>query len=64
MTTDTETARERTAWQMYENDFNAMTDEEIEDECRQCRDQVDEAESWLEAVAAWEAAGKPRKVEA
>ncbi len=49
------------AWKQFEADFNAMTDEEIEHECRICRDQVDEAESWLEAVASWEAAGKPRK---
>lgn len=52
------------AWKAYASDFNALTDEEIEDECRTCRDQVDEAESWLEAVAAWEAAGKPRNAQA
>jgi hypothetical protein len=49
------------AWREYEADFNGMTDEEIEDECRACRDQVDEAESWLEAVESWKAAGKPRR---
>jgi len=48
------------AWEQYAADFNAMTDDEIERESEQCRNQVDEAESWLEAVAAWEAAGKPR----
>jgi len=47
-------------WKAYAADFNAMSDKEIEDECNQCRDQVNEAESWLEAVATWEAAGKPR----
>lgn len=51
------------AWKKYAADFSALTDEEIEDECRACRDQVDEAESWLEAVASWEAAGKPRTSE-
>lgn len=47
-------------WKEYENDFNAMTDEEIEDECRDCQNQVDDAQSWLEAVASWKMAGKPR----
>jgi hypothetical protein len=47
-------------WKQYAADFDALTDEEIESETRSCRDQVDEAESWLEAVASWEAAGKPR----
>lgn len=49
------------AWEDYEADFNAMTDAEIAEETETCRHQVDEDESWLEAVAAWEAAGKPRK---
>lgn len=48
------------AWSQYQNDFDAMTDAEIEHEVRQSQDQLDEAESWLEAVAAWKAAGKPR----
>lgn len=51
-------------WKQYENDFNGMTDAEIKEECDRCQDQVDEAESWLEAVASWESAGKPRKAEA
>ena len=49
-----------TAWSQYQADFNSMSDEEIEEECSQSRNQVDEAESWLEAVAAWTEAGKPR----
>ena len=48
------------AWKQYEADFRILTDEEIERESQSCRDQIDEAESWLEAVASWEAAGKPR----
>ncbi len=48
------------SWKQYAADFNAMTDEEIERETRDARNIVDEQESWLEAVAAWEAAGKPR----
>lgn len=50
------------AWKQYAADFSAMSDEEIERESNDCRHQVDEAESWLEAVASWEAAGKPRAV--
>lgn len=48
------------AWKKYEADFNAMTDAEIARETEACRAQVEEAEDWLEAVAAWEEAGKPR----
>jgi hypothetical protein len=48
------------AWKQYAADFNSLSDAEIESESEQCRNQVDEAESWLEAVASWEAAGKPR----
>ncbi len=51
------------AWKHYADDFDGMTDAEIEAECEQCRSQVDEAESWLEAVASWEAAGRPRKAQ-
>lgn len=48
------------AWKEYRNDFNAMSDEEIEHETRIAQNDLDEAESWLEAVASWEAAGRPR----
>jgi len=48
------------AWKKYAADFSAMSDEEIERETDQARDLIDEQESWLEAVASWEAAGKPR----
>jgi len=48
------------AWKRYAADFEAMTDDEIEDVSREERAKLDEAESWLEAVASWEAAGKPR----
>ena len=48
------------AWKQYAADFNALSDEQIEYESSVCRDLVEEAESWLEAVASWEAAGKPR----
>jgi hypothetical protein len=40
-------------WLEYKSDFDSMTDAEVQIK-------LDEAESWLEAVASWEAAGKPR----
>lgn len=48
------------AWSRYKNDFDTMSDNDIIDETRRMEDQLDEAESWLEAVAEWEAAGRPR----
>lgn len=48
------------AWKEYAADFNAMTDDEIEEETRRAQREVDEAESWLEAVFSWEVAGRPR----
>lgn len=48
------------AWQKFQNDFDAMSDADIADEARRSQDQLDEAEEWLEAVAAWESAGRPR----
>lgn len=50
------------AWKEYENDLNSMTDEEIDRECRLSTDALEEAESWLDAVALWRAAGSPRRV--
>jgi hypothetical protein len=49
-----------TAWAEYQNDFDAMTDKEVNEETRRSQSEVVWAESWLEAVAAWEAAGRPR----
>jgi len=51
------------AWKQYAADFDGMTDKEIEAESDRCRYEMDELESWLEAVASWEAAGKPRNAE-
>lgn len=48
------------AWKEFENDFNAMTDEEIETETQIAQNHIDENEAWVEAVALWKAAGKPR----
>lgn len=47
-------------WQHFQNDFDAMTDEEVEAERAQAQSIVDEQQDWLDAVAMWEAAGKPR----
>jgi hypothetical protein len=47
-------------WKKYAADFNAMSNREIENESERYRDLLDEAEEWLEAVAAWEKAGRPR----
>lgn len=44
----------------FQNDFDAMSDNDVIAETRRMEDQQAEAEDWLEAVAAWEAAGKPR----
>lgn len=48
------------AWKQYAADFDAMTDREINQESERCRYEMEDLESWLEAVASWEAAGKPR----
>lgn len=48
------------AWRQYTADFDGMDDAEIEMETRTAENNLDEAESWLEAVRSWEAAGKPR----
>lgn len=47
-------------WKEYAGDFNSMTDEEIEFELRLSENYVDEHQSWIDAVASWKAAGKPR----
>ena len=47
-------------WKQYAGDFNAMTDAEIQEEVNDEQNKLDEAESWLEAVASWIAAGRPR----
>lgn len=47
-------------WKKYAADFNALTDAEIESESENSRREVEEGEEWLEAVASWQAAGKPR----
>jgi hypothetical protein len=48
------------AWKQYAADFNAMTDGQIKMETERAQEVITEHESWLEAVALWEAAGKPR----
>lgn len=51
----------KSAWAKYENDFNNLTDAQIDDLTRSMHDQLDEAEEWLEAVVAWRAYGSPRR---
>jgi hypothetical protein len=48
------------AWKEYAADFDAMSDAEVEAERESAQALVDEQQSWLDAVASWEAAGKPR----
>lgn len=45
----------------FQNDFDNMADADVDAETRRMERQLDEAEEWLEAVAAWSAAGKPRR---
>ena len=48
------------AWKKFKGDFNAMLDHEIDEEVSDIEDQMAIGEEWLEAVASWKAAGKPR----
>lgn len=47
-------------WQNFKNDFNSMTDEEVEEEIKDLQDTVDHALEWLDAAYSWKKAGKPR----
>lgn len=47
-------------WKRFSGDFNAMTDKQIEEEVIDCLERIDNDEEWLDAVASWKAAGKPR----
>jgi hypothetical protein len=47
-------------WAKFQNDFNAMSNNDVIEETRRMEEQADEAEEWLEAVAAWTDAGRPR----
>lgn len=53
---------EQAAWRDYAGDFNAMSDIEIERESARAMALIEEEESWLEAVASWEKAGRPRNL--
>lgn len=50
-------------WREYASDFDAMTDDEVEAERVRAQDVVDEEQGWLDAVADWIAAGRPRSRE-
>lgn len=47
-------------WKSHAGDFENMSDDEIEKYTRDMQRNLDEAEEWLEAVASWERAGRPR----
>lgn len=47
-------------WKQYSGDFNSMTDQEIDAETEISQNYIDEHTEWVEAVASWKAAGKPR----
>jgi hypothetical protein len=47
-------------WQKFSGDFNAMTDAEIDQELDQAQAKIDEETEFVEAVAVWKKAGKPR----
>lgn len=49
------------AWYKFRGDFNSMTDEQIDRECEEAQERIDKDEEWLEAIASWKAAGKPRR---
>ena len=48
------------AWRQYAADFEAMTNKKIEDERQRSQYQIAIEKEWLDAVAAWKAAGRPR----
>ena len=50
-------------WKEFEADFNSLTDEEIERETDDAQSVIDEQTAWVEAVASWKAAGKPRSTD-
>lgn len=47
-------------WKPYQGDFNSMTDDEIKREVDAAQDTIDRETEFVEAAAAWVAAGKPR----
>ena len=62
-TKDTDMNHIKNAWKEYASDFNAMTDEQIKRETEHSQNMIDEHEAWLEAVASWEQAGRPRNTD-
>ena len=47
-------------WRQYSQDFDLMTDDEINKQTAYYIEDKHDAECWLDAVQSWEAAGKPR----
>ena len=54
-------AMSRPNWTKYAGDFRSMTDSQINMECKRAQDLIDSYEEWIEAVAEWKKAGKPRE---
>ena len=48
-------------WKQYAGDLNSMTDDEVDDTVSDEQEKLKEAQEWLDAVASWKAAGKPRR---
>jgi hypothetical protein len=55
-----DTVENKPAWMDFRADFDGMTDAQIAEESEKASREMEEAEAWLEAVASWEAAGRPR----
>jgi len=50
-------------WKKFSGDFDSLTDDQIEEICQEDQNLINEKTEWLEAVASWKAAGKPRTKE-
>lgn len=48
------------AWSKFQNDFDSMTDAEVDSVTKEEERNLEQAEEWLEAVSAWAKAGRPR----
>lgn len=50
-------------WRKYQSDFNSMTDDEVDQQEQEAQAKIDEEQDWVDAVASWKAAGKPRSTD-
>lgn len=49
------------AWERFLGDFRSMDDDQIDRAVAEAQTLIDREEEWIEAVASWKAAGKPRR---